>query len=136
MKHRLYANSHNPADTGLLYSSITERTIGASFQVHKALGFGFLEKVYQNALLLEIKESEFEVESEVGINVFYKGTIVGEYRTDLLVAKVVAVELKVEQGYNKLHEAQLLNILKSTGLKVGLLLNFGRTKVEFKRFVF
>lgn len=136
MKHGLHTDYKSPADTGLLHASITEKIIEGSFEVHRTLGYGFLERVYQKALQAELVQSGLEVETEAGASVFYKGVQVGEYRSDLLVEKLVPVEIKVEEVYHPLHEAQLLNVLKSTGLRVGLLLNFGRAKVEFKRLIF
>ena len=95
-----------------------------------------MEKVYQRALQVELLLRGHKAECEHYINVKYKGTIVGEYSADLLVDDVVIVELKVAPKYNPQDEAQLLNQLKSTEMEVGLLINFGREKVEFKRFVF
>jgi GxxExxY protein len=100
------------------------------------LGYGFLEKVYQRALQVELRKRGLEAVIEPAIQVRYKGAIVGEYRSDILVAKVVLVELKVAKEYNPNDEPQLLNALKASNIKTGLLINFGRTKVEFKRMVF
>jgi GxxExxY protein len=120
----------------LLHRSITEATIGAAFEVHSELGYGFLERVYQRALLVELSRRGFSAEIERRIQVKYKGVIVGDYDADLIVASSVVVEIKVNPQYDKRDEAQLLNELKATGLKVGLLMNFGRTKLEYKRLVF
>ena len=119
----------------LLHRAVTEAIIGAAFEVHSELGYGFLERVYQRALQVELNRRGFSAEMEKRIQVKYKGIIVGEYDADLIVADLVVVE-KVNPQYHKRDEAQLLNELKATGLKVGLLVNFGRTKVEYKRFVF
>ncbi|MGD0815896.1 MAG: GxxExxY protein [Verrucomicrobiota bacterium] len=115
---------------------ITHDIIGAAFEVHRVLGYGFLEKVYQRAMQVELKQRGRNAELEHRIPVQYKGEGVGEYAADLLVENRVLVELKVASDYQKADEAQLLNELKATSLKVGLLINFGRTKVEFKRAVF
>jgi GxxExxY protein len=120
----------------LAHSDVTEQIIGAAFEVHRELGYGFLEKVYQRAMQAELNRRGIRAEIEHKIKVNYKGTIVGDYQADLLVADVVIVELKVAKNYNNEDEPQLLNELKATGIKVGLLINFGRTKVEFKRMVF
>ena len=120
----------------LLNKEITEQIIGAAFEVHRNLGYGFLEKVYQRAMQVELELRGLVVEIESKIKVWYKGTIVGDYQADLFVNSSVIVELKVAKDYQPIDEAQLLNELKATGIKVGLLINFGRTKVEFKRLVF
>jgi GxxExxY protein len=115
---------------------ITEQILGAAFEVHSVLGHGFLEKVYKRAMQVELISRKLKAETESEIKVRYKGVVVGEYQADLLVEDQVIVELKVAKEYQPADEAQLLNELKATGIKVGLLINFGRTKVEFKRFVY
>jgi GxxExxY protein len=120
----------------LLHRSTTEAIIGAAFEVHQELGYGFLERVYQRALQVELVRRGVTAEIERRIQVQYKGVVVGDYDADLIVADSVAVEIKVNPQYDKRDEAQLLNELKATGLKVGLLVNFGRNKVEYKRLVF
>jgi GxxExxY protein len=120
----------------LLHKEITEQIIGAAFEVYAHLGYGFLEKVYQRAMQVELESRGLKAETESKIKVWYKGVIVGDYQADLFVNDAVIVELKVAKDYQANDEPQLLNELKATGIKVGLLMNFGRTKVEFKRFVF
>ena len=120
----------------LLHREITEKIIGAVFEVHRELGYGFLERVYQRALQVELLRAGVSAEIEKRIQVKYKGVVVGEYDADLIVDGRVAVELKVTPQYDKRDEAQLLNELKATGIKVGLLINFGRAKVEYKRLIF
>jgi len=117
------------------HGEITEKIIGAAFEVHGVLGYGFLEKVYENALLAELCKREVKAEAQKTIKVKYKDVIVGDYVADLVVEDKVIVELKAEDEYNKVHEAQLLNSLKATASKVGLLINFGRKKCEFRRLV-
>ena len=117
------------------HGEITEKIIGAAFEVHGVLGYGFLEKVYENALLAELCKREVKAEAHKTIKVKYKDVIVGDYVADLVVEDKVIVELKAEDEYNKVHEAQLLNSLKATASKVGLLINFGRKKCEFRRLV-
>lgn len=119
---------------GLEQEEITKEIIGAAFEVHNELGYGFLEKVYQNAMLVALNEREIPAESETAIQVYFKNHIVSDYRADLIVDGVI-VELKVSAKYNPQDEAQLLNELKATKSQVGLLINFGREKVEFKRFI-
>jgi GxxExxY protein len=136
MKHGLNTDDASSATTELAYSDITHEIIGAAFEVHRQLGYGFLEKVYQRALQAELKKRGIEATLEGKVQVHYKGVVVGDYAPDLLVEDTVIVELKVASHYNPDDEPQLLNELKATGKKIGLLLNFGRAKVEFKRMVF
>jgi len=120
----------------LKYEDITADIIGSAFEVHTYFGYGFLEKVYQKVLQFELLRRGHSVELEHGIKVKYKGTIVGEYAADLFVDEKVIVERKAAAEYNPKDEAQLLNQLKATEIEVGLLVNFGREEVEFKRFVY
>ncbi len=122
--------------TEFAHKEVTEQIIGAAFEVHRHLGYGFLESVYREAMLVEIAQRGLRVEKEAPIKVQYKGVIVGEFRADLLVLDAVIVELKIAKEYQASDEAQLLNELKATGLRVGLLINFGKSKVEFKRFAY
>ncbi len=112
---------------------LTQNIIGAAYEVHNVLGRGFLEKVYQNALAEELRLRGYRVEIEVKIPVYYKETLVGDYYADILVEGRIIVELKALNALTSQHEAQLLNYLKATGLKVGLLLNFGSQRVQVKR---
>ncbi|HKB35681.1 MAG TPA: GxxExxY protein [Gemmataceae bacterium] len=120
----------------LLHKEITEQIIGAAFEVYRVLGYGFLEKVYQRAMQVELRLRGRKADLESKIKVHYKDAIVGDYQADIFVQNCVIVELKVAREYQTADEPQLLNELKATGIKVGLLINFGRTKVEFKRLVF
>src|SRR5262245_24258965 len=114
-----------------LLHNITEKIIGAAFEVYRFLGYGFLEKVYQRALQVELVAHGLKTEIERKIQVYYKGNDVGHYDADLFVEDCVIVELKVAKEYNSADEAQLLNELKATGIKVGLLINFGRSRLAF-----
>jgi GxxExxY protein len=120
----------------LLHEETTGKIIGAAFEVHDQLGYAFLQRVYQRALLVELLRRDATAELEKRVQVFYKGTVVGDYDIDVLVDSSFAVEVKVASQYDKRDKAQLLNELKATELKVGMLVNFGRTKVEYKRLVF
>lgn len=120
----------------LLHEEITKQIIGAAFEVYRVLGYGFLEKVYQRAMKVELESRGLKADLESKIKVIFKGLVVGDYEADIFVNECVIVELKVAKEYQKADEPQLLNELKATGTKVGLLINFGRTKVEFKRLVF
>ncbi|MBN1452526.1 MAG: GxxExxY protein [Anaerolineales bacterium] len=126
--------TQNAKYKGLLYkhSKLTEEIIGAFFTVYNALGYGFLEKVYANALKLELERRGLKVKQEFPIVVHYIGQTVGEYYADLLINDLVIVEIKATKTLSQEHEAQLLNYLKATPYEVGLLLNFG-PKPEQKR---
>jgi GxxExxY protein len=115
------------------FDSITERIIGCAFRVHNALGSGFLEKVYENALAHELRKSGLHVEQQRAIEVKYDGVIVGEYVADLVVEGAVIVELKAIKAVEDFHAAQCINYLTATSLPVCLLVNFGK-RVEVKRF--
>lgn len=112
---------------------ISEKIIGSAFTVSNTLGTGFLEKVYQNALVIELLNEGLEVEKEKAITIIYKGTIVGEYFADILVNSEIIIETKAVQSLNEIHQAQLLNYLKATKLSLGLLINFGTPKIQIKR---
>ena len=115
---------------------VTQQLIGAAFEVHNILGFGFLERVYQGALQAELHLRGVKVELEPKIQVQFKGIIVGDYAADLLAADKIIVELKTDIVYQPAHEAQLLNELRGTRIRLGYLINFGHEKVEYKRMVF
>ena len=117
------------------HADITGKVIGAFFKVYNTLGYGFNEKVYENALAIELRKAGLKVVKQQEIVVYYDGENVGDYRTDIVVDDVVIVELKAARELAEEHEAQLLNYLKATTLEVGLLLNFG-VKAEHKRKVY
>ncbi len=117
----------------LLYEKITEQVIGAAFEVYRVLGYGYLEKVYQRAMVVELELRGLRVTSEPNSAVYFKGKCVGEYAADLLVEDAVLVELKVAPDLNPPDFAQLINELHTLRHEVGLLINFGRAGVKFKR---
>jgi GxxExxY protein len=117
------------------YSDLTEKIIKGAYTVHNALGFGFVEKVYQNALAVELKKMGLGVENEVPISVYYEDEVVGEYVADILVEETIIIELKAVRDLAEIHEVQLVNYLKATGKEVGLLINFGHS-VQVRRKVF
>jgi GxxExxY protein len=114
------------------HQDLTGKIIQCAYKVHKTLGFGFLENIYQNALLVELGKSGLEASKEKPIKVFYDGQMVGEYLADILVEDRIILELKSVKVLHPAHEAQLINYLKATGLEVGLLINFG-DQIEIKR---
>jgi GxxExxY protein len=117
------------------YKELTEKIIGIFYKVYNNLGYGFLEKVYENAMMIEFKKENISAVSQYAIKVFYQDKIVGEYFADILVDRKVIVEIKAAKSLSLENEAQLLNYLKATDIEVGLLLNFG-PKPEVKRKVF
>ena len=119
----------------LLEKNLTEKIIGASFKVHNALGCGFLEKVYENALAVELNHLGIAFQQQPALKVKYEGVIVGDYQADMVIDDRVILELQAVSTLDSVHEAQLLNYLKATGLQVGLLINFAKPKLQFKRFV-
>ena len=117
------------------YENITSDIIKSFYKVYNVLGYGFLEKVYENALSLELKKMGYKVEVQKSIDVYYEKEIVGKYFADLLVEDKIILELKAVENFRKEHKYQLINYLKATEIEVGLLLNFGE-KPEFKRIIF
>ena len=112
---------------------VTERIIGCAITVSNTLGCGFLEKVYEAALAHELRKAGLHIQQQHCVSVLYDGIVVGEYRTDLLVDQTVIVEVKATKAVDPAHEAQLLNYLKATRLRVGLILNFGTPRLGIKR---
>lgn len=117
------------------HQELTKTIIGIYYNVYNELGYGFLEKVYENALIIELRNIGFKVESQKKISVYYKNNIVGEYIPDLIINELVIIELKCVEYLNDFHQAQLLNYLKATNCEVGLLLNFGKDP-QFIRKIF
>jgi GxxExxY protein len=116
----------------LHHGEVSGRVLKAVFHVYNPLGYGFLEKVYENALIVTLRRSGIQVAQQVRIPVYFEGEEVGEYFADLLVDNSLIIEIEAAASLCEAHEAQLLNYLKATGIKVGPLLNFGR-KPDFKR---
>ena len=119
----------------MLHSDITEKIIKAFYKVNNTLGFGFLEKVYENAMVVELRKLGCEVLQQKNIKVYYETEVVGDYYADLLVDDSVIVELKAADNLCEEHEAQLTNYLRATKIEIGLLLNFEK-EPELKRKIF
>jgi GxxExxY protein len=113
-------------DAKYLHSDLTDKIIDHFFKVYNKLGYGFLEKVYENAMIIELRKNGFHVESQKKISVYYEGESVGEYYADLIVDGLVIIELKAADCLCSEHANQLLNYLRATDIEVGLLLNFGK----------
>ena len=123
--------SSNPKT--FLHAEITEKILKAAFEVSKELGSGFLESVYKNAMVIALRAKGLKVETERSISVMFRGQQVGQFYADLFVEDKVIVELKAVSALAPEHSAQTINYLKATGIEVGLLINFGRPKIEYKR---
>lgn len=119
----------------ILNKETTDKIIKAYYKVYNSLGYGFLERVYENALFIELTDMGLACEKQRPIDIFYKGTKVGNYFADIIVEDKVILELKAAEGIVEEHEFQLVNYLKATEIEVGLLLNFGK-EPEFKRKIF
>jgi len=115
------------------HSELTEKIIGCAYNVYNKMGFGFFESVYEKCMLIELHKADLDVESQKPIKVYYDNAIVGEFVADIIVNDTVIVELKSVRQIINAHEVQLVNYLVATGKPVGLILNFGESKVEIKR---
>jgi len=121
-------------DSGLKHEQITKSVIGCAFEVINELGAGFLESVYEKALLLALRQKGLSVISQHPVKVLFRGECVGDFYADIFVEEKVIVELKAVKAIAPEHQAQIINYLNATGIEVGLLINFGNSKLEYKRF--
>src|ERR1700722_8921278 len=119
----------------LMEGELKEKILGAAFKVQNTLGAGFLEKVYENAPSIELRKCGLAVESQKPFPVRYEGIVMGDYQADLVVSAKVVVEWKAVSNLDPVHEAQLMNYLKASGPRVGLLINFARPKQQYRRLV-
>jgi GxxExxY protein len=120
----------------LLYEDLTEKIRQSAFEVHSYFGNGYLEKVYENALFRKLNKQELNCKQQVPLKVYFEdGVVVGEYFADLIVEDKILIELKTVEKLDKIHFAQLKNYLKTTQFKLGLLINFGKSILEFKRVI-
>lgn len=115
------------------YIDLTQKIIGCAYRVYNAMGFGFLESVYEKCLLIELRKAGLNAEAQKPIKVFYEGEVVGEFVADIIVEDVIIVELKSVGRIITAHEVQLVNYLTATYRDVGLIINFGERKVDVKR---
>jgi len=116
------------------YEELTGKILAACFEVSNELGCGFLESVYQNALMIALQGKCLKAEREHALSVHFRGQLVGQFSADLLVEEHVILELKAVSALNENHKAQIINYLKATGIEVGMLVNFGSPKLEYRRF--
>ena len=119
----------------MLYPEMTDKIINSFYKVYNVLGYGFLEKVYENALVIELKSAGFMVLQQQNIKVYYENQVVGDYFADIIVNDLIILEVKAAEGLRDENKAQLINYLKATNKEIGLLLNFGK-KPDFKRAIF
>ncbi len=119
----------------IIHKELSFSIVGMAMQVHNQLGGGFLEKVYENAMMVLCRKQGISAEQQKAIKVYFENEIVGEYFADILVDDKVIIELKVAESITNIHKAQLLNYLKATHLRLGLILNFGKEKLEYERLV-
>ena len=119
----------------LLYEDLSSKIINAAIEVHRTLGSGFLEKVYENALIIELLSKDLEVEQQKNVKVYYKGCVVGNYIADIIVENKIVIELKAVKNIDEIFSIQLLNYLKALDLHLGLFINFGTNKVQVKRVI-
>ncbi len=118
----------------MLYEDLTGKILEACFEVSKELGSGFVESVYEKALLVALKQKGLNAVSQVPLKVIFRGAIVGEFYADVLVESKILIELKAVGGFANEHFAQIINYLKATEIEVGLIINFGNSKLEYRRF--
>jgi len=119
----------------ILYKDLSFKIIGLAMQVHNELGYGFLEKVYENALMVLFRRERIQTKQQAPITVYFYGEVVGEYYADILVEERIILELKSVENIIDAHRAQILNYLKATDLRLGIIINFGKEKLEYERFV-
>jgi len=119
----------------ILFKDLSYQIVGAAIKVWKTLGYGFLEKMYENALVIELKNQEIPFEKQKPLKVIYECQVIGDYVTDIIVDRKIILELKAAKGIDDYHFSQTLNYLKATGLRLGIILNFGPMKMEYKRLV-
>lgn len=119
----------------IMYKELSYQIVGIAMEVHNQLGFGFLEKVYENSLYILLKKNGIKVEKQYPIEVVFENEIVGEYIADLIVENRIIIELKTCSSLVDSHKAQVLNYLKATNIKLGILINFGTERLQYKRVI-
>ncbi|MDP8227538.1 MAG: GxxExxY protein [Candidatus Celaenobacter polaris] len=135
MKPRINSNEHEEFKTKLLYKELSYKIIGIAMSVHKEFGSGFLEKVYENAMMVLFRKQGIEAEQQKPINVMFENEIVGSYFADILVEDKVVLELKTVEKLTGVHEAQALNYLKATRKNLAILFNFHSRSLEYQRII-
>lgn len=118
------------------HKEISYKIIGIAMHVYNSLGHGFLEKVYENSMMVKFRKEGVKAEQQKTVTVYYEGEVVGDYLADILVEDKIILELKTAEQIHEAHKAQVLNYLKCTGLKLGIIINFGKNQLEYARLVF
>lgn len=134
-EHELHESTNITNKENIIYKDLSFRIMEAIFEVSNVLGPGYSENIYESALAKEFKERKINYERQRLIEVYYKGEKIGEYRLDMVVEEMIILELKAVSELNEIFESQLLSYLKATGMKLGILINFGAKEVKFKRIV-
>ena len=119
----------------IIYKDLSYKITGLAMEVHSKLGYGFLEKVYENAIMVLFRREGIDAKQQAPITVYFDGEVVGDYYADILVEDKIILELKAIEKITDTHRAQTLNYLKATGLHLAILLNFGKEKLQYERFV-
>lgn len=119
----------------MLHGEITYRVIGLAMEVHNKLGAGFLEKVYENALMVALRREGIRAEQQVPIKIHFENVVVGDYVADIFIEDKLILELKAVEAISAIHRAQVINYLKATGVRLALILNFGNPKLQHERLV-
>jgi len=119
----------------IIYKELSYKTIGLAMEVHNQLGFGFLEKVYENALIILFENNEIPAQQQAPVKAYFEGQVVGDYYADILVDNKIILELKAVNRILDVHRAQVLNYLRATEIKLAMILNFGKPRFEYKRLV-
>ncbi len=119
----------------IIYKDLSFKIVGLAMMVHSKLGYGFLEKIYENALMVLLGREGIRAKQQSPVTVYFEGEVVGDYYVDILVEDIIILELKAVEKIIDVHKAQTLNYLKATGLQLAILLNFGKEKLEYERFV-
>jgi len=119
----------------IIYKELSYKIVGLAMEVHNKLGFGFLEKVYENALMILLEKNGIPAQQQAPVRVYFEGKVVGDYYADILVDNKIILELKAIDKIIDVHRAQVLNYLRATGLRLAMILNFGKSSFEYERFV-
>lgn len=119
----------------IIYKELSYKIVGLAMEVHNTLGFGFLEKVYENALMILFEKNGIPAQQQAPVKVYFEGQVVGDYYADILVDNKIILELKAVNRILDVHRAQVLNYLRATEIKLAMILNFGKRSFEYERFV-
>jgi len=125
----------NTKNENIIYKELSYKIVGLAMDVHRKLGYGFLEKVYENALMVLFQKEAVPAQQQEPVTVYFEGSVVGDYYADILVDNKIILELKTVEKIMDAHRAQVLNYLRATGVKLAIILNFGKKTLEYERLV-